>query len=505
LSKDYDCRLIYDRLQTLMETRYQNDVLGLINALRAGLVRNLGNITAPKLFNRAFAGTKVLIEEYVAEVALAIQYLSSLPTKPSHESGFTAQAKLELLHDARQSLGRSTLLLQGGAVFGMCHLGVVKALHLRGLLPRIITGTATGALIAALVGIHTEDELLDFLNGDGIDLTAFDRRSNARRASTGSRLTGDSGNGWFTTLIRRVRRYFREGYFLDVNVLEECIRANVGDMTFEEAYAKTKRILNITVATSGKGGVPDLLNYLTAPNVLIASAAVASNASSTSLYSPVQLYCKNETGAIVPWELSQEIAIKSWRETEYRERESPLARLAELFNVNHFIISQARPYVAPFLRSELQRPDPRQSRFWSLSTPLLRFFTLEVHHRLKQFDRLGLLPTSVRRMLVDENIPGAGVTLVPELVPKDWLKLLENPTKESLEYWILRGERCVWPAVAALKVRCAIEVELDKAYQIVRRRRPADLALAAAAYGGSQQGLNGEGSVRPRAASVSSA
>lgn len=55
---------------------------------------------------------------------------------------------------------------------------------------------------------------------------------------------------------------------MDVNVLEECVRANVGDLTFEEAYARTKRVLNITVATSGRGGVPNLLNYLTAPNVV---------------------------------------------------------------------------------------------------------------------------------------------------------------------------------------------------------------------------------------------
>lgn len=160
-------------------------------------------------------------------------------------------------------------MLQGGAIFGLCHLGVVKALHLRGLLPRIITGTATGALIAALVGVHTEDELLTFLNGDGIDLTAFDRHGNAsRERERGRSLYLGHSSGWFGTLVRRVKRYIREGYFMDVNVLEECVRANMGDLTFEEAYEKTKRILNITVPTSGKGGFPNLLNYLTAPNVV---------------------------------------------------------------------------------------------------------------------------------------------------------------------------------------------------------------------------------------------
>ena len=152
-------------------------------------------------------------------------------------------------------------------MFGLCHLGVVKALHLRGLLPRIITGTATGALIAALVGIHTEDELLEFLNGDGIDLTAFGR-TNDGRGTEREGLMSQHRAGRVSTLLRRIARFIRDGYFLDVTILEECVRANVGDLTFEEAYARTKRVLNITVATSGRGGVPNLLNYLTAPNVV---------------------------------------------------------------------------------------------------------------------------------------------------------------------------------------------------------------------------------------------
>ena len=243
-------------------------MLGLVNLLRSGLVRNLGNITTPRLFNRAYAGTKLLIEDYITQVALAIQYVTALPATQGYQSGWTSQAKLDLLHDTRQAFGRSTLVLQGGAIFGLCHLGVVKALHLQGLLPRIITGTATGALIAALVGTHTEDELLDFLNGGGIDLSAFAKHQNAEYAKQSEILDFGDASGLLQTTIRRIERYFREGYFLDVHVLEECVRANVGDLTFEEAYARTKRVLNITVATSGRGGIPNLLNYLTAPNVV---------------------------------------------------------------------------------------------------------------------------------------------------------------------------------------------------------------------------------------------
>lgn len=438
------------------------------------MLRNLGNITAPRLFNRSFAGTKLLIEDYITQVALAIEDVRMLPTTPENSRGegdgrvmgFTSQMKLDLLHDTRQAFGRSTLVLQGGSIFGLCHLGVVKALYLRGLLPRIITGTATGALIAALVGIHTEDELLDFLNGDGIDLTAFAGRSGQPAKDL----------HWGATLMRRVQRFLREGYFLDITVLEECVKANVGEMTFEEAYNRTKRVLNITVATSESTGssVPNLLNYLTAPNVLIWSAALASNASDPTLYGKTTpLLAKSLDGTISPWFPSELATFRPWTHATYSERDSPLTRVAELFNVNHFVVSQARPYLVPFLQSDMHGPSGSYARRGETSWTgqFTRLLTMEMHHRLSQLDTMGLLPGALRRLMVDETVPGASVTLVPELSAGDFVKLLETPTKDGMQYWIRRGERSVWPAVKALEVRCAIESELDRGYQFVRRRK----------------------------------
>jgi TAG lipase/lysophosphatidylethanolamine acyltransferase len=208
-----------------------------------------------------------LIEDYVTQVALAIDYVTSYPTSGLLQGGLTNQAKLDVLHDTRQAFGRSVLVLQGGSIFGLCHLGVVRALHLRGLLPRIIAGTATGALIAALVAVHTEDELLEFMSGEGIDLSAFAKRSKKKGSEVVSNGYNLEDEGWFSTTRRRIKRFLKEGHLLDMGVLEQCVRANVGDLTFEEAYARTKRVLNITVSTTS-GGVPNLLNYLTAPNVV---------------------------------------------------------------------------------------------------------------------------------------------------------------------------------------------------------------------------------------------
>jgi TAG lipase / lysophosphatidylethanolamine acyltransferase len=199
-------------------------------------------------------------------------------------------------------------------------------------------------------------------------------------------------------------------------------------------------------------------------------------------------------GNIVPWASAQEVTFRSWTHASYGDRGSPLGRIAELFNVNHFIVSQARPYIVPFLRSDLHRSNARQSVAYNITSPLLKLLTMEIHHRLNQLDSLGFLPIGIRRFLIDENIPGASLTLVPELTPMDFARLLENPTKESLDYWILRGERSVWPAEAALRVRCAVEVELDRGYQVVRTHKPLNFTA----------GLGGEGQTpgRARAASV---
>jgi len=270
-SKYYDYRLIYERLQAIILTREREDILGLINLLRSGLVRNLGNITAFRLYDRAYAGTKLLIEDYITQVTLAIDAVAaySLPPQGSQGSqgsqgrvgygGLSSQSKLDFLHDTRQAFGRTALVLQGGAVFGLCHAGVVKALALRGLLPRIVVGSGAGALVAAVVGVCNEGELLEFwerLGEEDVSLDGSVRRDSEDRRS------------WLWKYWGRLGRYVSEGYFLDVVVLERCVLDTVGDVTFEEAYSRTRKVLNISIPDDYGNGMPSLFNYLTTPNVV---------------------------------------------------------------------------------------------------------------------------------------------------------------------------------------------------------------------------------------------
>lgn len=52
----------------------------------------------------------------------------------------------------------------------------------------------------------------------------------------------------------------------------------------------------------------------------------------------------------------------------------------------------------------------------------------------------------------------------------DLLKVFKTPStkKEELRSWILKGERGTWPAIAAIRVRCTVELALERGYQVVR-------------------------------------
>lgn len=180
------------------------------------------------------------------------------------------------------------------------------------------------------------------------------------------------------------------------------------------------------------------------------------------------MLCKDVNGKIVPWAPAN--TFRPWTHASDKERKSPLARISQLFNVNHFIVSQARPYMIPFLESDMHGPSLFTARHKraQMTSFLFRMLGLEVRHRLRQLDTLGFLPAGIRRFLVDEEVPGASMVLVPTVTLSDFVRLLETPTRETIDYWILRGERSVWPAVCALKVRCMVEYDIERAYQRAR-------------------------------------
>ncbi|MFU8765095.1 MAG: patatin-like phospholipase family protein, partial [Haliea sp.] len=146
-TRQYDYSQIRLRLDRLRSLRSRHDYQGLLFTLNEGIHGNMGGMGRSTLYRRAKFGTKQLIEQYIDEVDDSLRFLAELKS-----DDVTLQQKMDFFYRANICFGRSGLMLSGGGVLGFYHLGVVKALLEQGLLPRVISGSSAGSLVAGVVG-----------------------------------------------------------------------------------------------------------------------------------------------------------------------------------------------------------------------------------------------------------------------------------------------------------------------------------------------------------------
>lgn len=251
---EYDSHLVHERLKQLEDARINCDVSRMLFLIRTSLNRDLGGMSNASLYRHSHFGTKDLIDRYITTAVDTIAALVDLSGQNRCDEG-ELKYILDQLLETRQSFGRSALLFSGGATFGMNHIGVLKVLWQTNLLPRIISGASAGSIICAVFCTRTDDELPTLLDSYPYgDFSVFDEPDREE-------------NVW-----QRTARFLKYGSFLDISHLARVMRAWLGDITFQEAYYRTRRILNICVSSAGVYELPRLLNYITAPNVLIWSA-----------------------------------------------------------------------------------------------------------------------------------------------------------------------------------------------------------------------------------------
>lgn len=250
----YDAAFIKARLEQLDDARISCDVGRMLFLVRTSFARGIGDMGNTKLYKHSHIGTKDLIERYINSALETLRALLAL-TARSQPPEIDSKRVLEQVLSARQSFGRSALLLSGGATFGMNHIGVIKTLWEARLLPRIISGASAGSIVCAVLCTQTDEQIPEILDKFAYgDLSVFE-------------LTGDEDS-----ILRRVARFLKIGAWIDISHLMRVMRELLGDMTFQEAYNRTRRILNICVSSASLYELPRLLNYVTAPNVLIWSA-----------------------------------------------------------------------------------------------------------------------------------------------------------------------------------------------------------------------------------------
>jgi len=431
---DVDFDLLRQRLSELRRLYLRGDTRGLVFCLRSGLTRQFAGLSSPKLYGQCVLGTKQIVEDYINVVAFLLDFIS----KP-HEST-TDHETLTFLNETRHAYGRTALVLSGGAAMGVHHLGVVKALLDQGMLPMVVSGTSAGSIVAALVGIHRDEELRRIFTPNGIvhPMTGEHIRFQFFRE-----------DGPLAVL----RRFRQSGVLHDVGHLGNYMRSLFGDISFEEAYKLSGRILNVTVTPTKSWETPMLLNYLTAPHVLVWSAVTASCAL-PGVFSPVELYSKDVNGEQVPHHPQG----MHWADGSIRT-DVPLCRLGELFNVNHFVVSQVNPHFV-WMRNN-----------WLLQTSVAGILKAEARLRYWQLLQLGLVPAFVRVLFPIFVQPYEGdVTISPELDVEDILRLFINPSVEYTHGSCQSAERRTFEKLEEIRNHCLIENCLERYARRVARR-----------------------------------
>lgn len=431
-SDEYDYRLLSSRVAILRKLRKQRDYDRLMFRLREELHGNLGNMANPALYQEARCGTKQLINNYLDEVSAALHLLCE-----SNVKQLPPMRKRRFLKRAARSFGRSALLLSGGASLGLFHIGVIEELELHGLLPRVVTGSSAGSIMAGILATHTDTELEQLLDPEHIDVE------------------------WCS--VFKPFDLVKGKTILDQKLLKKFIDRNIPEMTFLEAYQHTNRILNISVSPANSHQFPRLLNYLTAPNVLIRWAALASSAI-PGLYPAVQLRAKNFDNKSVAY-----MPQNRWIDGSVHD-DIPIDKVNRLHNVNHYIVSQTNPHVVPFLNEEIE--DKGLLPF--IQDVILKSPMVQIEHLLElvhqHFDVPGIGAMIKKAHAVASQTYSGDITIYPEKHLMNLGKMFSNFGPDEVKKVIMDGRRATWPKIERIRNTTQISRTFDDCLKAMSER-----------------------------------
>lgn len=434
----YDHVLIERSVLELKSLMKSGNLKKLMNSISSKCHKNTAGIHSEILYSHMYSGkTKQIIHEYTQTLNQAILYVLNVS-----EEELPKDKKIKYFKSLEKSYGKSALCLSGGGTQGYYHIGVIRALLERGLLPSVIAGTSAGALIGSIVGTRTDEELKKELT------------PNLHRRMTACE----------EPLLKRVLRFFTKGHMFEKEQWLAKTRDLVGPWTFEEAYLRTGRVFNVTITSANQHSPPLLLNYITAPHVLVYSAVVAS-AAIPGLLEPCELFIKTEEGTVEPYHFVGE----KWTDGGLKT-DLPMQSLSHLFNINNFIVSQVNPHIIPFL---YERKGSAGQPVWRKSGVRGGFITALLEAVLKYdmkkwlivMKELELFPMFLGHdwsLVFLQNFAGT-VTIVPNPRFEDYILIVTDPSYERMAEYIRRGRVFAWQKVAMIETTYTVEKTIDAA------------------------------------------
>ena len=425
-STRYDFVSIRARLDHLRNMRARQDDVGLLFALNEGIHGNMGGMGSAPLYGKAKFGTKTLIEDYVEEIALALEHLAD----PATDS-ISFEDKLDFFQRASHCFGRSALMMSGSGTLLYFHLGVARALWQERLLPDIISGSSGGALVGSVICSSRDEELDELLKPDilpGLDDP--------------------------TGLIRRFVSIFKTER-LTVDDVWAMLEEFLPDYTFEESFRRTGRHMNVSVAPAENHQKSRLLNADTSPNVFMREAVLASTAI-PGFFPAVILMAKNDKG-----ERQEYHSSRKWVDGSLSD-DLPAKRLARLYGVNHYIVSQTNPYIIPFIDTTKRKTDTVSE----LKYALIDTARTWINASAAIFEKpLGVIPevqrlTNSALSIINQSYVG-DITIAPLKKIHNPLRALSWRTHEEIADLMDEGERATWPRIERIRIQTRISRTLD--------------------------------------------
>lgn len=422
----YDYASIRSRLERLRYFRDNNDDIGLLFSLNEGIHGNMGGMGKPVLYARAKFGTKQLVHDYVDGIRDALDHLAQLD---SESPNFLE--RLDFFRRASKCYGKSALMLSGGAVLGNFHIGVVKALVEQNLLPDVISGASAGSMIAGVLGTLTDDELQGFLTADNLGKLLL--------------AEVELANGRMSTASPRINH----------QLLKDKIAKLIPDITFQEAFERTGRHINISISPSDVHQTSRLLNAIASPNVYIRKAVLASCAV-PGIYPPVMLEAKNVHGHPQPY-----LATRRWIDGSVSD-DLPAKRLSRLYGVNHFIVSQTNPIVLWAVRDTAMDNSGLGNAIRQLGgrsiKELSKIGNSVARKYFKNSPRIRRV-TNIVYSVINQEYTG-DINIIPRYRFFDPRKLLTELTPDELQFFIAEGERATWPKIEMIRASTTISRKL---------------------------------------------
>lgn len=234
--------------------------------------------------------------------------------------------------------------------------------------------------------------------------------------------------------------------------------ATKGDTTFLEAYKRTGRIFCVSAVSDNHR--PILLNYRTAPHIVIWSAVIAS-ASLPMLMAPSPLIRKKKNGKLVEFTSYGRVYCDGSIQFDV-----PTQRLLEHFNVKFNVAVQCNPHINAFYyntrgtaNSPVNHWGNSGMRGGFLSSLLEKLLKLEMRKWMRLLSDMDLLPQMFGhdwRNTIHQQTRGQ-ITMNPKPPLRNYFLLINDPSLSRMTEYFKTGQSMAFPYLCMIKTRMRLQ------------------------------------------------